>query len=145
MSPTTSSFPVVSMVFPTSMVTTNYTTDGVAMTNVSATLPNYQTHPSLVMSMSDDESASGSGIIITEINDGKDALNVNNKLHPAAMKRRNSMSTTNAKEILSRQISTDSKSTDSPSLPKRNQPITSSAPSTLTKAKTEAKTGEVYV
>lgn len=64
------------------------------------------------------------------------------------MNRRNSMSTAALaanRELVSRKVSNSSHSTDSPNLPKRNQPITSSAPSTLTKTKAEQKTGEVYV
>lgn len=47
---------------------------------------------------------------------------------------------------ITRQFSFGSKSTDSPSLPKRNQPITSSAPSTLSKKNLEEDDKkEVYV
>lgn len=59
--------------------------------------------------------------------------------------RTNSVSS-NQTTRLTRQLSFGSKSTESPSLPKRNQPITSSAPSTLTKKGLEEDDKkEIYV
>lgn len=94
-------------------------------------------------------SASPSNVIITELSDdhqqsSADELDDNLKFDP--MNRRNSMSAmSSAKQALARQLSDSSKSIESPSLPKRNQPITSSAPSTLSKSKPEEKAGEVFV
>lgn len=93
---------------------------------------------------------SRSNVVISEVfsdkeddNDSSAEMSI-----PRSLNRRNSMSTTAMaanREMISRKVSNESHSTDSPSLPKRNQPVTSSAPSTLTKSKTEQKTGEVYV
>lgn len=91
-------------------------------------------------------SSSPSNVIITELNDDQthnSADELDEDLKPSLMPRRNSMSVMGAKPVLARQLS--AKSNDSPSLPKRNQPVTSSAPSTLNKSKTEAKAGEVFV
>lgn len=95
-------------------------------------------------------STSPSNVIITEVPDDQrhksaDELELDDDLRPAQMNRRNSMSVMGAKQGLARQLSDSSKSNDSPSLPKRNQPITSSAPSTLNKTKPEEKAGEVFV
>lgn len=95
-------------------------------------------------------STSPSNVIITEVADDQrhksaDELELDDDLRPAQMNRRNSMSVMGAKQGLARQLSDSSKSNDSPSLPKRNQPITSSAPSTLNKTKPEEKAGEVFV
>lgn len=96
-------------------------------------------------------STSPSNVIITEVPDdqrNKSAeapVQLDDDLRPAQMNRRNSMSVMGAKQGLARQLSDSSKSNDSPSLPKRNQPITSSAPSTLNKTKPEEKAGEVFV
>lgn len=100
-------------------------------------LPNLNTHPL---------SASASPII-TEIND-KDSvagLDFTQNGVDARTKLVRNNSITNRVSRFARQLSFNSKS-DSPSLPKRNQPITSSAPSTLTKKNLESDDKkEVYV
>lgn len=95
-------------------------------------------------------SASPSNIIITDVSDdhrqsSADELDLDDDLKPTQLNRRNSMSAMSAKAELTRQLSDSSKSNASPSLRKRNQPITSSAPSTLSKTKPEEKAGEVFV
>lgn len=86
--------------------------------------PNLDTHP-----------LTSIGPIITEMHDDKD--------EDVEMSIDSSSTITDKTTQLTRQFSFGSKSTDSPSLPKRNQPITSSAPSTLLKKNLEEK--EVYV
>lgn len=142
------------VVIPTTMVTTSNITSSLLSNSVSqsqgiaaisTTLP--------VTTMSDYiiRSTSPSNVIITEVPDdqrNKSAeapVQLDDDLRPAQMNRRNSMSVMGAKQGLARQLSDSSKSNDSPSLPKRNQPITSSAPSTLNKTKPEEKAGEVFV
>lgn len=93
-------------------------------------------------------STSPSNVIITEYTDDQahtSADDLDEEVKPAQMPRRNSTSDMGAKPVLARQLSDSSKSNESPSLPKRNQPVTSSAPSTLSKSKPEAKAGEVFV
>lgn len=100
-------------------------------------LPNFDTHPSSI------------GPTITEISDDKESgdelESLDNDLEMRPSVNRNS-SVLSDKTRISRQFSFGSKSTDSPSLPKRNQPITSSAPSTLNKKNLEEDDKkEVYV
>lgn len=97
-------------------------------------------------------STSPSNVIITEVTDDSQVHSANevdtddtDAESTRQFNRRNSMSAMNAKQGLTRQLSDGTKTNDSPSLPKRNQPITSSAPSTLNKAKPEEKAGEVFV
>lgn len=98
-------------------------------------IPNLHTHP-----------LSPTGPIITEIDD-RDAepdFTQNGIDTRAKMTRNNSL--TNRMSRFARQLSLNSKNNDSPSLPKRNQPNTSSAPSTLTKKNLEPDDKkEVYV
>lgn len=151
-------FPTVSggspvVVIPNTMVTTsNITSDLLSNTiaksqgiaAISTTLP-VTTKSDYII-----RSTSPSNVIITEVTDDQrhhsaDELEFDDNLRPTQMNRRNSMSVMSAKQGLARQLSDSSKSNDSPSLPKRNQPITSSAPSTLNKTKPEEKAGEVFV
>lgn len=90
-----------------------------------------------------------SGPIITEVpNDKNDSASDFTDIDSDVTRpvnRTNSMLSNNATR-LTRQMSFGSKSTESPSLPKRNQPITSSAPSTLTKKSLEEdEKKEIYV
>lgn len=62
-----------------------------------------------------------------------------------AMNQTNSNFINKSSSRLTRQLSFGSKSTDSPSLPKRNQPTTLSAPSTLTKKLEPDDKKEIYV
>lgn len=99
--------------------------------------PNLNTHP-----------LTTSGPIITEIQNDKDAddveISIDNYTDNNRSINRNSSTVSDKSTTqLQRQFSFGSKSTDSPSLPKRNQPITSSAPTTLIKKSLEEK--EVYV
>lgn len=100
-------------------------------------IPNLNTHPL------------SSGPIITEVpNDRNDSASdftdVDSDV-PRTVHRTNSV-LSNKVTRLTRQMSFGSKSNDSPSLPKRNQPITSSAPSTLTKKSLEEdEKKEIYV
>lgn len=129
----------------TSDLLSNSVSQSQGIAAISTTLP--------VTTMSDYyiRSTSPSNVIITELSDhnqrhsSADELELDDDLRPAQMNRRNSMSEIGAKHGLARQLSDSSKSNDSPSLPKRNQPITSSAPSTLNKTKPEEKAGEVFV
>lgn len=115
----------------------------VAVTSIAVTPCSYKLHPSTaLMSDTHDTASIKSNMVITELGADHDSAD---DLDMKPLNRRNSMSMIGSKEVLSRQVSAASKSTESPSLPKRNQTITSSAPSTLTKAKPEQKTGEVYV
>lgn len=102
-------------------------------------IPNLNTHPL----------SSSTGPIITELSDDKhDAsseINDNDSDIMRSINRTNSVAS-NKTTRLSRQMSFGAKSTESPSLPKRNQPITSSAPSTLTKKGLEEdEKKEIYV
>lgn len=99
--------------------------------------PNLNTHP-----------LTASGPVITEIQDDKDIDDVEISIDNYTDNNnrsinRNSSTISDRPTQLQRQFSFGSKSTDSPSLPKRNQPITSSAPSTLIKKSLEEN--EVYV
>lgn len=149
----TNSIPVGSMVFPLDATMNNVAqTQGVlpvTITTVPVSLASYTTESK---SGSPHQNSQHSSVVITELLSDRDSQDENESSSempmPLSMARRNSLSSTamNAsKELISRKVSDGSKSTDSPSLPKRNQPITSSAPSTLTKSKSEQKTGEVYV
>lgn len=138
---------IPSTIVTSSNITNDLLSNSVAQSHgiaaISTTLP--------VTSMSDYilRSSSPSNVIITEVSDDQQPHNsadeLDDDLRPAQMDRRNSMSVMGAKQGLARQLSDSSKSNDSPSLPKRNQPITSSAPSTLNKTKAEEKVGEVFV
>lgn len=103
---------------------------------ISPPTPNLNTHP-----------LTTSGAIITEMQDDKDIdnieISIDNYTDNNRSINRNSSTVSDKSTQLQRQFSFGSKSTDSPSLPKRNQPITSSAPSTLIKKSLEEK--EVYV
>lgn len=113
------------------------------VSSVPMTPSSLQVHPITAMASDlHDTGSMKSNAIITELNDDRDSAD---DFDQKSLTRRSSMSTIGSKEILSRTISNTSRSTESPSLPKRNQTITSSAPSTLNKAKPEEKTGEVYV
>lgn len=101
-------------------------------------LPNLSTHPSTT------------GPIITEMpsenfdNDGNDSV----ILESDRMHSNNTVNSIilNKSTCLTRQRSVGAKSVDSPSLPKRNQPNTSSAPSTLSKKGLEQdEKKEIYV
>lgn len=98
--------------------------------------PNLNTHP-----------LTSSGPIITEVQNDNDIddveISADNYTDNNRSINRNSSTVSDKPTQLQRQFSFGSKSTDSPSLPKRNQPITSSAPSTLIKKSLEEK--EVYV
>ncbi|XP_031631202.1 bestrophin-1 isoform X2 [Contarinia nasturtii] len=103
-------------------------------------LPNLNTHPAV----------SNAGPIITEIMDDRhEASNEFNDTDSDIMRsinRTNSIASNKTTSRLTRQMSFGAKSTESPSLPKRNQPITSSAPSTLTKKGLEEdEKKEIYV
>lgn len=128
----------------TSDLLCNSVTQSQGIATISATLPVTKVSDYLI------RSTSPSNVIITEVSDDQrhvsaDELEFDDGLRPSQMNRRNSMSIMGAKQGLTRQLSDSSKSNDSPSLPKRNQPITSSAPSTLNKSKPEEKAGEVFV
>lgn len=149
----TGNIPVGSMVFPVDSSMNNVgQTQGmlpVTISTVPVSLANYTSNS---LSGSPHQNSQHSSVVITELLSDRDSQDENESLSgmimPPPMARRNSMSTSalNAnKEFVSRKVSDSSKSNDSPSLPKRNQPVTSSAPSTLTKSKAEQKTGEVYV
>lgn len=100
-------------------------------------IPNLNTHPLT------------SGPIITEVpderfDDGNDSVD----LETDATRSRNKANSivSNKSTRLTRQLSFGAKSSDSPSLPKRNQPNTSSAPSTLSKKGLEEdEKKEIYV
>lgn len=148
------------MMLPTTVVTTSNLTkeqlsnsiaqsqDIVASPTISVpTMPNYIVQSNNVVPSHPN---SNPNFIITDVTDeprhhSADELELDDDLRPAQMNRRNSMSAMGSKQLLVRQLSNSSKSNESPSLPKRNQPITSSAPSTLNKAKPEEKAGEVFV
>lgn len=101
-------------------------------------IPNLNTHPL------------STGPVITEIPvddryDGNSECNDNDSNIMRTINRTNSIASNKATR-LTRQLSFGAKSTDSPSLPKRNQPINSSAPSTLTKKGLEEDgKKEIYV
>lgn len=99
-------------------------------------LPNLNTHP-----------LSSMGPIITEMRDEKhDSFSEFTDINSDLMRNQTNSIASTKSGRLTRQLSVGSKSTESPSLPKRNQPNTSSAPSTLTKkglAEDEKK--EIYV
>lgn len=104
-------------------------------------IPNLNTHP-----------LSNTGPIITELStddrhDDSSDFNDNDSNVSRTMNRTNSMASNKMSTRLTRQLSFSAKSTESPSLPKRNQPITSSAPSTLTKKglEEENEKKEIYV
>lgn len=93
-------------------------------------IPNLNTHP-----------LTPTGAIITEVPD--DVADFGDSSSDVM---RSNSNLTNRSTRLTRQLSFGSKTTDSPSLPKRNQPITSSAPSTLTKkGLVEDEKKEIYV
>lgn len=123
-------------------VTTTQGVLPVTFATVPVSLANYTTAPLV-------PTPQQSNVIITEVFSDKEDPDENDSSAelsiPPVMNRRNSMSTSAAKQIISRKVSEGSQSIDSPNLPKRNQPVTTSAPSTLTKSKPESKTGEVYV
>lgn len=109
---------------------------------------NYNTHPF--------SSSSTSGPIITELSDDRSSSDIiggneiteNNsdaKMNETNSNFINNTSSSTAGTRLTRQFSFTSKSTDSPSLPKRNQPATVSAPSTLTKKLEQDDKKEIYV
>lgn len=127
--------------------TINTVTSSQGVLPVTFALANYTTAP--IVPIASQSTHPQSNVIITEVFSDKEDGDENDSSAelalPPAMNRRNSMSTSVAKEFISRKVSEGSQSVDSPSLPKRNQPVTSSAPSTLTKSKPEPKTGEVYV
>lgn len=108
-------------------------------------IPNLNTHPL--------STSTSTGPIITEMPpddryDGSDFNdNDSNSNIMRTVNRTNSVASNRSKTShLTRQMSFGAKSTDSPSLPKRNQPITSSAPSTLTKKGLEEDDKkEIYV
>lgn len=156
----TTNIPVsVSMVFPTSIVPTSNASDdrmstttvqpqdilSVAIASVPVTIPAYQTHPPSSASPDSDMSNNESNVVITEVSD-RDSPEEDDivDVKTLPMNRRNSISKSLTKEFLSRKVSDGTHSIDSPNLPKRNQPITSSAPITLTKSKADEK-NEVYV
>ncbi|XP_055321351.1 bestrophin-4 [Sitodiplosis mosellana] len=107
-------------------------------THSSPPIPNLNTHPL------------STGPIITEVpvddrQDGSSDFNDNDSNIMRTVNRTNSVASNKATR-LTRQLSFGAKSTESPSLPKRNQPITSSAPSTLTKKGLEEdEKKEIYV
>lgn len=152
----TNNITVGSMVFPLGQsmnsVSQSQGVIPVTIATVPVSLANYTTDHLITATSSPQTSQHRSNVVITEVTSDRDSQEENDSAgemqFPPAMNRRNSMSTAALmanKEFISRQVSDASKSSDSPSLPKRNQPITSSAPSTLTKTKAEQKTGEVYV
>lgn len=101
-------------------------------------IPNLNTHPL------------SSGPIITEVADdrydGTSVFNDNDSHIMRTVDRTNSIASNKMTRPLTRQMSFGAKSTESPSLPKRNQPNTSSAPSTLTKKGLEEdEKKEIYV
>lgn len=108
-------------------------------THTTPPIPNLNTHP-----------LSTSGAIITEVRDDRhhDVSNdfADNDSDVSRNINRTNSIASNKVTRLTRQLSFGSKSTESPSLPKRNQPITSSAPSTLTKKGLEEdEKKEIYV
>lgn len=102
-------------------------------------IPNLNTHPLT------------SGPIITEVpderfDDGNDSVDL--EIDPTRSSSNNKANSivSNKSTRLTRQLSFGAKSSDSPSLPKRNQPNTSSAPSTLSKKGLEEdEKKEIYV
>lgn len=145
------------MVFPTSIVTTSHTSDdkmststvqpqdivSVAITTLPVTLPTYQTHRTNSGTPESEASSHESNVVITEVTD-RDISEDNDFADTGSMNRTNSMPSTITKEFLSRQVSDGTHSMDSPNLPKRNQPFSSSTLIPLSKSKTEEK-NEVYV
>lgn len=117
-------------------------------THAQPPIPNLNTHPF--------GTSSTSGPIITELSDERSSSDVivgggneftENDSDTSKMNETNSNYLNNNKSStrLTRQFSFGSKSTDSPSLPKRNQPTTVSAPSTLTKKLEQDDKKEIYV
>lgn len=107
-------------------------------------IPNLNTHPfstssgPIITELSDERSSS------SDVNIGGNEIAENNS--DAVMNETNSNFINNKSSTrLTRQFSFGSKSTDSPSLPKRNQPTTVSAPSTLTKKLEPDDKKEIYV
>lgn len=97
-----------------------------------------------------------SGPIITELRGDNDSIadleiSQNNEFETRRVNRNSSNISDKLTTRLQRQSSFNSKTTESPTLPKRNQPTTLSAPSTLTKKsldvedKNQVKNQEVYV
>lgn len=108
-------------------------------THAQPPIPNLSTHP-----------FNTTGPIITELSDdrssdicGSNEMTDNNS--DIVMNQTNSNFPNKSATRLTRQFSFGSKSTDSPSLPKRNQPTTLSAPSTLTKKLEQDDKKEIYV
>lgn len=109
-------------------------------THAQPPIPNLNTHP-----------FSTSGPIITDLSDersfdiiGGNEITDNNS--DTVMNQTNSNFINHKSSTrLTRQFSFGSKSADSPSLPKRNQPTTLSAPSTLTKKLEQDDKKEIYV
>lgn len=102
-------------------------------------------HPPPTLNLDTHPLTTSTGPIITEMLDeiGDDIeISIDHEPDKRLINRNSSISPDKTTQ-LQRQFSFGSKSTDSPSLPKRNQPITSSAPSTLVKKNLEEK--EVYV
>lgn len=102
-------------------------------------IPNLNTHP-----------LTTSGPIITEVppDERLDSVSDFVDIDSDLLRPRNHTNSiaSNKSTRLTRQLSFGSKSADSPSLPKRNQPITSSAPSTLSKKGLEEdEKKEIYV
>lgn len=108
-------------------------------THSPAPVPNLNTHPlttstgPIITELPDERYDSGSGFVDID----SDSMRARNHTNSIA---------SNKVSRLTRQRSFGSKSADSPSLPKRNQPITSSAPSTLSKKGLEEDDKkEIYV
>lgn len=137
--------PSLARIIPAENATTTTTANMIKVvtvlpgTHAQPPIPNLNTHP-----------FSSSGPIITEFLDdrssdvcGSNETTDNNS--DTAMNQTNSNFLNTKSKGLTRQFSFGSKSTDSPSLPKRNQPTTLSAPSTLTKKLEQDDKKEIYV
>lgn len=104
-------------------------------------IPNLDTHPLI----------GGSGAIITELSDDPSPdIMIGNELsdnHSDTLMNQTNSNFINksSSRLLTRQLSFGSKSTDLPNVPKRNQPATLSAPSTLTKKLEPDDKKEIYV
>lgn len=102
-------------------------------------IPNLDTHP-----------LNASGAMNSELSDDRSSdIMIGNEMSDnhsdTLMNQTNSNFTNKSSSRLTRQLSFGSKSADSPSLPKRNQPTTLSAPSTLTKKLEPDDKKEIYV
>lgn len=113
-------------------------------THAQPPIPNLNTYPfsststsgPIITELSDERTSSSDGNEITENNSDATQMNETNS---------NFINNSKSSTRLTRQFSFGSKSTDSPSLPKRNQPTTVSAPSTLTKKLEQDDKKEIYV